>query len=60
MDKVDQRDKHSTNKCKDCKWSQRIDKYRLVCCHPIWKEVNEFGCSAPTGLSTIACKKFER
>ena len=60
MTKVDGRDGHSTNKCKDCKWAQRADKYRIVCCHPMWKEENEWGCGAPTGLSTIACKKFEK
>ena len=60
MEMLDMRVKKSTNKCKDCKYAQRVDKYRIVCCHPVWKEANEWGCGAPTGMSTIACRKFEQ
>ena len=58
--KVDQRDKKSTDKCKDCKYAKKVDRWNLVCTHPIWKDGHYGGTSYLMGNSTCACRMFER
>lgn len=59
MKSYDGRVKEVTDKCKDCKWFERWDKFTGVCVHPIWKET-QWGCSERKGLSTTACLRFEK
>lgn len=61
MNNYDGRVKESTNKCKDCKWCQRADRYTFYCVHPIWAEHGTWGgTSCRMGLSTTACLRFEK
>lgn len=52
----------NTNKCRDCKYAKRVDRYSISCYHPIWQEDTvrgSVGCSPRMGNSTCACKHFE-
>ena len=48
------------NKCKDCKWAKRVDRWNLKCVHEKWKDGAWGGTSPLMGNGTCACQQFEQ
>ena len=57
---VDNRCKECPNKCKDCKFAKRADRWNIRCYHEQWKDGPWGGKSPLMGNSTMGCEKFER
>lgn len=57
--KYDNRAKISFDKCKDCKFCKRVDRWNIKCCHEKWKKSEVWAGSSPLmGNSTLACGDF--
>ena len=48
------------NKCKDCKYAKRIDRWNLVCTHEKWKGGPWGNTSPARGNSAMACNDYSQ